>query len=406
MNARTRDPRREQARVLYRDTNHPDGTPQWQPGTVVYQGHRLTIVALDNGTTHHVYDHQHELIELRADNGHSRVIEIAEHGTGQTGYLTTCHTCAGHGTLFVPDAAQPEITEQPPATHGLTPEDYRLLETIELARDRGGVYLLGEKADPWAHTYTRSDHGSWFRADQGRFSTISMGRLENAGLITVTTLSTDTELDTVPGKLFDAMHRDGDGRTEADWARLVLYRPEPTSDPYGKPAPEAMTEVLRAALDWLYKTEQPPGAMLSHHGIGSADLPTMPNRRIDIVPRGANGGPILNIGVSRPVKVGTYTVRNPLAPGELDQWAEQIIDLGYDVTQTFSGSEGSASGGIELAKLPHPSILAATKLRAQGCLTHPKKLGDREEGDVFCNCGWQTEPSRLLVLPAWPEPTP
>lgn len=394
----------ERFRAEYRDRN--DLGAGWRPGTVVYQGERLAVIALDDGTTRHVYDWNTELRDLGTGTGAlgDRVASISHHGTQTTGQLDVCHACAGHGLLFIPDPQQPEITAQHPDTQDLTTEAYQLLERIELSRHHAGVYLVGRSGEPWMRPYVRSEHGSWFAVADERFTPASMDALVAAGLITVSGVVTDADLAELPGLLLKALHTANEGRSEIAWEGLTIYRPVPTSNPYDKPVRADMEPVLRAALNWLYKTEQPTGAMVSHHGYQSGDLPTIPTRRIGMVTRGANGFPIINISVAHPVKTGLYAVRNPLAPGELDQWADVARDLGYDVVQVFA-SEG-AQGGIELAEAPHPSLLAAVKLRAQGCLTHTKPVNGEPQGDVFCGCGcgWSQAPSQLAVPPTFPEP--
>lgn len=390
--------RHERNRVLYRASNDPTGP--WHPGTIIYEGERLTVVALDDGTTRHVFDSKNELSDRGTGLNGDAVLDIAEDGVNQTGRLGTCWKCNGHGTLFVPDPVQPEITEQSPGVQDLTTEAYRLLELIELARERGGLYLVGETSKDWVSAYACTDRGNWFRVDKAWYNIASMTALETQGLITITTLKTDAALE-VPGAVFAVLHLDREGRATADWEDLALYRPEPTSDPYGKPEQAAMADVLRVALDWLYKTEQPTGAGLSHHGIGSVNLPTILNRRINLIPGCA---PIINITVAHPVKISTFEVRNPLAPGELDEWAEAIKDLGYDVAEVFHS--GGASGGIRLTEQAHPSLLAAVELYAKGCPTHPD--GDSAPGPglggVFCRCGWWREQASLIVYPKYPDP--
>ena len=387
-------------RVEFRDWTNPT---EWKAGTLVYEGERLTVVALDDGTTRHVYDWKHELRNRGAGQQGDHVLRIADDGTGQTGHLGLCPTCDGYGNLFIPDSVQPHIAEQSPGVQNLTTEAYRLLELIELARERGGLYLVGDTSKDWVSVYACSDRGNWFRADKAWYSTASMAALEAQGLITVTTLNTDATLDEVPGQLFAAMHRDGQGHTADDWEDLALYRPQPTSDPYGKPDEAAMTDVLRVALDWLYKTEQPPGAGLSHHGINSGDLPTIPNRRINLIPVGDQSTPIVNIEVAHQVKISAFEVRNTLAPGELEEWADVIKDLGYDVAELFNS--GGAMGGIKLTERAHPSLVAAVQLHAQGCPEHPDGANPPGSlGGVFCRCGWWHEPASLLVPPTYPAP--
>lgn len=396
--------RHEKYRAAYRDRNHPE--TGWQEGTVVYQGERLIVLALDDGTTRHVYDWEHELSGLGTGQQGDRVADTDDHGNVMTGWLDVCHTCAGHGKLFIPDPQQPEITEQPPDVQDLTTEAYRLLELIETRRARGGVYLVGDNSAPWITAYANSDHGSWFAVDKGQFHIASMGSLEAAGLITITSARTDDDYDALPGLLFKAMHREGTGRTESDWQGLGVYRPEPTSDPHAKPERAAMEQVLRVALDWLYKTEQPPGAGITQHGIGSGDLPTIPTRRIGLLP-GHGDGPIISVRVAAPVKVDTLHVRNPLAPDELAEWAEVIRDLGYDVVEDWTTNTGGESGSIKLAESQHPSLSAAYQLYLTGCTTHTYDETNRngEHGGSLCRCGWWRTPTSLLVHPTWPTPT-
>lgn len=151
-------------------------------------------------------------------------------------------------------------------------------------------------------------------------------------------------------------------------------------------------DVLRAGLAWLFETEQPDGAILQHHGlIHDAEG----DRRYCFVPEGAWNRPVVVIDIADPKWSGPMTNRtllNPLAPTELEQFAEAIAALGYPTAGTWNGHPGP-SGSVSLSRTAHPSLLAAVNRYRAGCPAHPARR-------VFCDCGWYRDGFSLLIQPA------
>lgn len=151
--------------------------------------------------------------------------------------------------------------------------------------------------------------------------------------------------------------------------------------------------VLAAGLRWLYKTKQPDGALLQHHGVM---LEGEGNRSFGFVPAGADGQPVVVLYVAeiewRTDSEGDEVPANPLEPDELAHLAATLTGLGAEVTRTWNGHP-ACTGSVGLAKPAHPSLLAAGQLYKKGCPEHPKQ-------GVFCGCGWWSQGSAKVVHPA------
>ena len=149
---------------------------------------------------------------------------------------------------------------------------------------------------------------------------------------------------------------------------------------------------LAAGLRWLYETEQPPGAILQHHGVSM----TGPgNRTFRFAPSGANGRAVVIVDVADvrwKSEGGDQAPANPLRPGELAELAAWLTERGYEVADTWNGQPGSVTGSVALARPAHPTLLAALARYHAGCPDHPSK-------GVFCDCGWYATGNALQVQP-------
>lgn len=153
-------------------------------------------------------------------------------------------------------------------------------------------------------------------------------------------------------------------------------------------------EALDRGLDWLLRTEQPEGAIVSHHG---DSLKVADNRRLSFVPAGSADGraPVIVLEVAAPRRRETSHARPlaqwGLAPHEMDQLAAMLAERGHTVTSTWNGFPAS-SGSVALGgESLHPTMAAALENYRLGCAMHG--------GTVFCNCKhWREGFARLKPL--------
>ncbi|MFE4658108.1 hypothetical protein ACFRFJ_15660 [Streptomyces hydrogenans] len=152
--------------------------------------------------------------------------------------------------------------------------------------------------------------------------------------------------------------------------------------------------VLAAGLRWLFDTEQPDTAVVTHLGMS---IPGAGNRWYGLAPSGADGQVVISANVSRVTWVRDDDTRpaNPLGYGELE-WLKGLIEhLGYAVNGAWNGYPG-ISGSISLAQAAHPSLTAAVDRYRAGCLAHPA-------AGVFCGCEAWKQAIAAAVRPAYTE---
>lgn len=145
-------------------------------------------------------------------------------------------------------------------------------------------------------------------------------------------------------------------------------------------------EALDRGLDWLFRTEQKEGAVLSHHG---DSLKVRDNRRLSFVPAGSVDGraPVIVLSVAAPRRRESTHDRPlshwGLAPQEIYNLVGLLNARGHDVTSTWNGFPAD-TGSVALGndKL-HPTMAAALENYRLGCPVH--------YGSVFCNCAHRRE---------------
>ncbi|MFJ8743440.1 hypothetical protein ACIRL2_29195 [Embleya sp. NPDC127516] len=133
--------------------------------------------------------------------------------------------------------------------------------------------------------------------------------------------------------------------------------------------------ILRGGLRWLYETRQPRRALVEQHG-ATLRGPAGSNRLISWVPVGADGTPVVILGVAR---VDHDPERGPtvLAPGELDALVGALRDLGADPVERWHGHTGAGTtGSVRLARRAHRTLLAAVDRYRAGCPRHPARYDD------------------------------
>ncbi|MEV4079727.1 hypothetical protein AB0J43_05480 [Nonomuraea fuscirosea] len=150
-------------------------------------------------------------------------------------------------------------------------------------------------------------------------------------------------------------------------------------------------QTLAAGLAWLYDTEQPDDALVSHHG---EMLPGVGNRLFGFIPQGWDGHAIVTVevqSVEYKVEQGYDVPANPLEAGELEDLTSQLAALGATVISTWNGHPAT-TGSLALQRSAHPSLLAAVSRCSVGCLEHPRE-------SVFCKCGWWQQGYGQAVRP-------
>lgn len=156
------------------------------------------------------------------------------------------------------------------------------------------------------------------------------------------------------------------------------------------------TSILAAGLRWLYGTEQPADAVLSHHGISVSDPDAGANRWYSFVPSGALQRPVVVVHVSRPEWAGTGTGMYPANPLDVDELVAVQLDLAtLDVVVhgTWNGFPGH-SGSVGLTRPARPSLLAAVDRYRAGCADHL--------GQILCSwdgCPWYAAGEARIVRP-------
>lgn len=165
---------------------------------------------------------------------------------------------------------------------------------------------------------------------------------------------------------------------------------------YDKQAP--LLNLLRAGLHWLYRTEQPAGVVMTHHGVTA---PALGDRQFSFTPDGTEHLPVLAVKVVNQnwVEKGMDRIlTNGMHAGELAQIAQLVRVLGYPIRDTWNGREGSDTGSIGLARPAHPTLLATVNKYRAGCPEHRS---------VLCGwqgCTWYGDNSKALIKPRWPQP--
>ncbi|MFF8412897.1 hypothetical protein [Streptomyces omiyaensis] len=152
---------------------------------------------------------------------------------------------------------------------------------------------------------------------------------------------------------------------------------------------------LKAGLQWLFDTEQPDTAVISHLGMS---VPGAGNRWYGLCPSGADDQVVISVNVARVTWTRNGDDRvpaNPIAYGELEWLKGFLRHCGHTVTSTWNGYPG-VNGSLALATAPHPTLTAAVARYRAGCPTHP-------EQDVFCRCEAWTQALTAAVRPTYSE---
>jgi hypothetical protein len=151
--------------------------------------------------------------------------------------------------------------------------------------------------------------------------------------------------------------------------------------------------VLAAGLTWLYDTEQPEGAIETHHGAFAVADDRL---SISFAPIGL---PVVVIDIRDARYDDSRYDRpllNPLTAAECDAVAGILTELGRPPIDRWNGA-GCESGSFRLATPIHPTLEAACARYRADCPEH---------GTVFCGskegCTWLKDGRGLIVAPKWP----
>ena len=191
-------------------------------------------------------------------------------------------------------------------------------------------------------------------------------------------------------------------------ANVLADQPTEPAVPVVPIADDPATQgILAAALTWLYETPQPSNADLDCYPDREAPALTVAtDRRLSV---SAGEKSVLGHGTAVlpwiSVQVAERTtpldeLLNGLLPGEIDSLADVVRSLGYEVASTV-GEAGASHGGIRLARMAHPTILAAQNYTwLHQCPDHE---ATSDVGKYIC-CDWIERAKAAAILPAWPVP--
>lgn len=165
-----------------------------------------------------------------------------------------------------------------------------------------------------------------------------------------------------------------------------------------------LEEALSASLRWIYETEQPEGALLSHRGW----VHVLGRDALVFSGVGLNGLPFITLRRVGPKYDHEFRVLNPLDVADLIQIPILLDRFGYPAVRYWDAADPSEppgeSGTFELAQLAHPTMVAAVERFDAGCLDHG--------GDISCGsdtnhptCMWWRDGYALAIKPVWPQPT-
>lgn len=166
--------------------------------------------------------------------------------------------------------------------------------------------------------------------------------------------------------------------------------------------------ILAAALTWLYDTPQPPDADLDSWPNQKAPALTVATERQLQVGAGALDPrgicdpmfPHISVDVAPERTTPLDELINGIVPGEIEALADVVASLGYEVASTY-GKPGDSYGGLRLARMAHPTLLAAQNYT----WTHrcPEHKVTSDVGQFTC-CDWLGRAKAAAILPAWPAP--
>lgn len=167
---------------------------------------------------------------------------------------------------------------------------------------------------------------------------------------------------------------------------------------------DLLRPALAAGLEWLYETEQPPGAVLSHHGV-DLRVPEA-NRRLSLVPSGYRSLPVVVVEVLEKTyepRTGPQYPRltNGLERGEIAQIVQVIESLGCTVDTIWNARPGSSSGSIGLLAPAGPSLRPVQAYRRH-CPTHRTVFCGHSPERGGHNCSWYRDGRALVVEPTVP----
>ncbi|QYN17530.1 hypothetical protein [Amycolatopsis sp. DSM 110486] len=151
-------------------------------------------------------------------------------------------------------------------------------------------------------------------------------------------------------------------------------------------------KALETGLSWLYRTEQPPGGVITHHGIITGALN---DRRYTFVPCGPKDLPLVIVNVVRREYDENGFLLSALDENELEELTAILRMMGsfygYPVVERWNGHPFE-TGTVQLGSPVHPTLLAAVNTYRAGCPAHP-------DAGVLCACGWYRDGYQRMTIP-------
>lgn len=163
--------------------------------------------------------------------------------------------------------------------------------------------------------------------------------------------------------------------------------------------------VLAAGLAWLYDTEQPEGAILSHHGVSKA----AGEHSFRFIGEAADGLPAIVVELVNPrysYPGGDRHLDTPIGKVLPRQLAETIADLGHHVGDQWNWGN-STSGSLGLVGRAHPTLRGGLARYRSGCPEHRTVFcGGWQASPGQEDCTWMSTGRKLIVEPDWPPVDP
>lgn len=160
------------------------------------------------------------------------------------------------------------------------------------------------------------------------------------------------------------------------------------------PSRDSLQAALVAGVRWLYRTVQPPAALVERRG---ARL-TVGDRVLRFVPISASGTPLIVVDL-RSIRwgLGAASPRlNALGPDELPALVTGLEALGVPSTAV---SYHRLTGTVALETAAHPSLVAAVHRFDHGCPYHRSQVCEAPLRDGGQACPWHRDGHRVAIWP-------
>jgi hypothetical protein len=161
---------------------------------------------------------------------------------------------------------------------------------------------------------------------------------------------------------------------------------------------DELRQSLRVGLKWIWESDHPKGALISHHGIHADGQFWNGRVNMSICPQGYRAGAVVVFNLAnRQMKewADHYELLNPFTKEEIDQLREAVSSCGSEVVDEWNGV-GSDTVSFSPARRAGKGVMALVDKYHKGCQRTGK---EHRTGSVFCKCGWFTGGEALVDKP-------